>query len=78
MNGVYNKTKRDDHKIIRNEMRNMVKREIKIAKAKYNKGLHAMDSLGDKDINIKRFWGIMKQLYGAKMKTGIPTLGDDH
>ncbi len=78
MNGVYNKTLRADHKIIRNEMRNLAKREIKKAKAKYNEGLK--NNLSDKNTNIKRFWAIMKQLYGAKMKTGIPTLlsGSDY
>ncbi len=72
MNGVYLRTLRPDHKIIRNEIRRETKKEIRRLRAKYNAGLK--ETLSDKDTNIKRFWSVMKQLYGAKIKSGIPTL----
>ncbi len=42
------------------------------ASIKYYAGLR--DELGNKGTNIKRFWVIIKQLYGAKVKGSIPTL----
>ncbi len=72
MNGVYKKTLKPEHKVLRNEVRAIVKREIRVAITRYNEGLK--NDLGDKTTNIKRFWSIMKKLYGAKMKSGVPTL----
>ncbi len=72
MNGVYNKTLRDDHKRVRNQIRAATKKELIYAARKYYAGLR--DELGNKGTNIKRFWAIMKQLYGARVKGSIPTL----
>ncbi len=73
--GVYNRTKRLEHKIERNRMRALVRKEIKVAKRRYDAGLKY--SLEDKNTDIKRFWSIMKQLFGNKVKAGIPTLIDN-
>ncbi len=72
MNGVYKRTLRPDHKIVRNGLRAFVKVEIKRVRSRYNAGLK--DYLNNRTTNIKRFWSIMKQLYGAKVKASIPTL----
>ncbi len=76
LNGVYQRTKRLEHKIERNRMRALVKKEIKIAKRKYDAGLKY--TLEDKNLDVKRFWSIMKQLFGSKVKAGIPTLIDNN
>ncbi len=78
MNGVYKRTNRPDHKILRNEMRAVTKKELVYAQRRYYQGLK--DDLGDRTTNVKRFWSIMKRLYGSKVKGSIPTLicGDDH
>ncbi len=75
MNGVYDRTKRPDHKTIRNQLRALTKNEIKAAKIRYNQGLR--ETIADKATSIKKFWSIMKKLYGNKVKAAIPTLIDN-
>ena len=76
LNGTYQRTKRLEHKVERNRMRALVKKEIKIAKRRYDAGLKY--TLEDRNLDVKRFWSIMKQLFGSKVKAGIPTLIDNN
>ena len=57
-------------------MRNLCKKEIKAAKARYRAGQTA--KLADPNIGPKKFWGIMKELYGSKVKASIPPLIDNN
>ncbi len=75
MNGVYDRSKRPEHKTVRNQLRALTKNEIKAAKFRYNQGLR--ETIADKATSIKKFWSIMKKLYGNKVKASIPTLIDN-
>ena len=59
-NGVFARTKRLEHKEIRNSSRQLVKREIKNAKQSYYAKLK--NTLSSGATKIKKFWSIMKQL----------------
>ncbi len=74
-NGTYDRTKNPEHKLIRNRMRAITKREITNAKFQYHAKLKA--NLSTKGTNIKRFWSTMKELYGGKVKDCIPTIIDN-
>ncbi len=74
-NGTYDRTQREDHKFIRNHYRNLFTREKKFAKRNYYGKLKS--NLSSKNITIKKFWSIMKELHGAKIKETIPTLIDE-
>ncbi len=76
LNGEYNKCLRLEVKAERNRMRNLCKREIKAAKARYRAG--QTSKLADPNIGPKKFWGIMKELYGSKVKAAIPPLIDNN
>ncbi len=75
LNGVYNRTKKLEHKVERNRMRALVRKEIKIAKRRHDAGLRY--TLENRSTDVKRFWSVMKQLFGNKVKAGIPTLIDN-
>ncbi len=76
LNGYYNKCLRLEVREERNRMRNLCKREIKAAKARYRAG--QTSKLADPNIGPKKFWGIMKELYGSRVKAAIPPLIDNN
>ncbi len=75
-NGTYDRTLREEHKIIRNIWRGLFKREKIRAKKNYYGKLKT--NLSSKDISAKKFWSIMKELHGAKVKDTIPTIIDNN
>ena len=74
-NLVFDRTKKPEHKVVRNQLRSLTKHEIKLAKLRYDQGLR--ESIADRATSVKKFWNIMKQLYGGKIKASIPTLVDN-
>ncbi len=76
LNGYFNKCLRLEVKEERNRMRNLCKKEIKAAKARYRAG--QTSKLDDPHIGPKKFWSIMKELYGSKVKAAIPPLIDNN
>ena len=76
LNGAYNRSLRLEVKEERNRVRNLCKKEIKAAKARYRSGQTA--KLADPTIGPKKFWSIMKELYGSKVKAAIPPLIDNN
>ncbi len=76
LNGDYNKYLTLEMKIERNRVRALCKKEIRIAKAKYRERQTAQ--LSDPNISAKKYWGIMKDLHGNKVKASIPTLIDNN
>ena len=70
--GTYNRTKRDERKIIQNAYRSRVKNELRRLKNGYfERHLH---KLNESTLSCKTFWSIAKHLYGNKIKQPIPTL----
>ena len=76
MNGVFGRSGRLEDRTERNRLRALSKKEIRIAKAKYRANQTAL--LADPNIGVKRYWSIMKEIYGNKIKASIPTLIDDN
>ncbi len=76
MNGVFGRSGRLEDRTERNRLRALSKKEIRIAKAKYRANQTAQ--LADPNIGVKRYWSIMKEIYGNKIKASIPTLIDDN
>ena len=71
-NGTYDRTLNPRHKATRNKIRSMCKREMRYAKRQYYARLK--NDLSSNQISPKKFWSIMKELYGAKVKDTIPTM----
>ena len=69
---VYNKKPTNHNKVTRNAYRNMVKSEIKLAKACHYDRQAKL--LGDSITNPKRYWTLVKSLLGNKVTKKIPTL----
>ncbi len=76
LNRAYNKCLRLEVKQERNRIRNLCKKEIKAAKARYRSGQTA--KLADPHIGPKKFWSIMKELYGSKVEAAIPPIIDNN
>jgi hypothetical protein len=74
-NGTYNRTKLEVHKATRDVYRKLVKIEIEKAKLRHTESL--IRSLSDPKIQCKKYWTIVRELYGNKVKVGIPTLKDN-
>ncbi len=74
-NGTYDRTQNSEHKYKRDVYRRLCRREIKRHKAYYYNRLK--NDLSSNQITVKRFWKIMKELYGSKVKESIPTIMDD-
>ena len=72
--GVYGKSKKLEHRQLRNWYRNLVKFEIQQAKDLYYTRLKSL--LTNTNLTVKKFWSISKSIYGVKVKSGIPTLVD--
>ena len=70
--GIYNRSKREDHKLMRNIYRSRVKNEFRRLKHEYFE--NQLHKLNNPSINGKTFWSIAKKLYGNKIKQEIPTL----
>ncbi len=75
-NGIFGKSKRLEDKVERNRLRSLCKKEIRIAKAKYRANQTAQ--LSDPNIGIKKYWSVMKEIFGNKVKASIPTLIDNN
>ena len=74
--GTFNRTKHEDHKVIRNMYRSQVKQEFwKLKKSYFERQMY---KLNDPNLSCKTFWSIAKQLYGNKLKKPIPTLIDNN
>ena len=73
--GTYNRTKREDHKVIRNRLHSQVKQELCQLKKHYFE--NQLQKLNDPQLSCKKFWNIAKQLYGNKIKQPVPTLIDN-
>lgn len=74
--GVFNRTKRPIHKIIRNIFRSRVNNEMKRLKSKFYE--KQKSQLNDPNLSIKKYWSIVKNIYGNKVKSSIPTLVDNN
>ena len=74
-NGTYDRTLDPYHKLMRNFIRRKCKKAIIHAKYIYYNRLKK--ELNSDEITAKRYWSIMKELYGSKVKETIPTLIDD-
>ncbi len=75
-NGIFGKSKRLEDKIERNRLRALCKKEIRAAKARYRTNQTA--KLADPNIGVKKYWSVMKEIYGNKVKASIPTLIDNN
>ena len=74
--GTYNRTKNPVHKIMRNIYRSRVKNEMRRLKMQYFD--KQMQKLNDPELSNKKYWNIVKQLFGNKIKKSIPTLIDNN
>ena len=74
--GRYNKTGYAEHKIIRNIYRSRVKHELRRLKRNYFET--QLNHLNNPELSCKKYWNIVKQLYGNKIKQPIPTLIDNN
>ncbi len=75
-NGIFGKSGKLEDRTERNRLRSLCKKEIRIAKAKYR--INQTAQLSDPNIGVKKYWSIMKEIYGNKIKASIPTLIDDN
>ncbi len=75
-NGIFGRSGRLEDRTERNRLRSLCKKEIRIAKAKYR--INQTSQLADPNIGVKRYWSIMKEIYGNKIKASIPTLIDNN
>ena len=74
--GIFNRTNNPTHKIIRNIYRSRVKNEMKRQKNLYFD--EQMQKLNNPELSNKKYWNIVKQLLGNKIKKSIPTLIDNN
>ncbi len=74
--GVYNRTKKPVHRMIRNIFRSRVKNEMSRLKAEYYE--KQKSQLNDPKLSVKKYWSIVKSIYGNKVKGNIPTLIDNN
>ncbi len=75
-NGIFGRTKRLEDRTERNRLRALSKKEIRIAKAKYR--VNQTAQLSDPNISIKKYWSVMNEIFGNKVKASIPTLIDNN
>ncbi len=76
LNGKFSQTLKLEDKMERNRMRALCKKEIRYAKARYRAS--QTSQLADPNIGVKKYWSIMKDIYGSKIKSSIPTLIDNN
>ncbi len=75
LNGKFTSDQRLETKIERNKMRALCKKEIRIAKAIYR--ARQTSQLSDPNISVKKYWTVMKEIHGSKIKSSIPPLIDN-
>ena len=72
----YNKSKKDRHKTVYNNIANRLTAEIRQAKHSYRKSI--IDQITESVPNPKNFWKLHKQICNNSIKSSIPTLIDEN
>ena len=72
---IYNRTKNPVHKLLRNIFGSRVKNQMKTNMKVYLEKQKSL--LSDPNLSTKKYWSVVKQIQGSKVKHNIPTLIDN-